>query len=172
MNRENIIRQFRTLLTHLLQQIALSGDPASRELRFDKQLFPEAARTLQGYALQIQHNIEKLERAGAPSSPGFIWLSERIMAQCQAIQRELTAAPERSPLRQNEAAYWLNKYQQQLGYEARLNEMLQQHEQQMTRVETLKQQQEIAEKITQLEQRLARCRHALKETHWQTLLRN
>ncbi|MFC6378266.1 primosomal replication protein PriC [Tatumella terrea] len=183
MNRDKIIRQFVMLIAQLKQQIARAGDPACREKRFDNTLFPVSGPTLTSYLQQTEQSLDKLHQFESASSPAFLWLTEKMAAQCQALQRELATAgrrkalPEgtagrRKALPEGTAGYWRHLYQQQLGYEARLNEMLLQHEQQLTTAGTLQQQQEIGEKLRILEQRLARCRLALKETHWQTTLHN
>lgn len=172
MNRDKIIRQFAMLIAQLKQQIARAGDPECREKRFDNTLFPVSGPTLTSYLQQTEQSLDKLHQFESASSPAFLWLTEKMAAQCQALQRELATAGRRRALPEGTAGYWRHLYQQQLGYEARLNEMLLQHEQQLTTAGTLQQQQEIGEKLRILEQRLARCRLALKETHWQTTLHN
>lgn len=172
MNRDKIIRQFAMLIAQLKQKIAQAGDPACREKRFDNTLFPVSGPTLTSYLQQTEQSLEKLHQFESASSPAFLWLTEQMTAQCQALQRELSTPVRRRTVPADTASHWQHLYQQQLGYEARLNEMLLQHEQQLTTAVTLLQQQEIGEKIRILEQRLARCRLALKESHWQTTLRN
>lgn len=172
MNRDNIIRQFAVLITRLKQQIAQAGDPVCREKRFDNALFPVSGTTLTSYLQQTEQSLEKLHQFESASCPAFLWLTEKMAAQCQALQRELATPVRHRTVPADTAGHWQQLYQQQLGYEARLNEMLLQHEQQLTTAVTLQQQQEIGEKLRILEQRLARCRLALKESHWQTTLRN
>ena len=172
MNKDKIIRQFAVLIAQLKQQLAQAGDPACREKRFDNALFPVSGPTLASYLQQTEQSLEKLQQFASANSPAFVWLTEKMTAQCQALQRELASSGRRRADPADTAGYWQNLYQQQLGYEARLNEMLLQHEHQLTTAETLQQQQEIGEKLRVLEQRLARCRLALKESHWQTTLRN
>ena len=87
------------------------------------------------------------------------------------MQRELNTLESRSAVLPGVADYWLNKYQEQRGYESRLCDIISQHEQQLNNAETLHQQQLIAGKLNLLEQRLARCRAALQESYWQSSVR-
>lgn len=172
MNKEKVISQFQRLLAQLQQQAELAGNPVCREKRFDPLLFADRGHRLLDYIQQIRRHLLTLQAMSDSESPPFQWLSQRMVDQCQAMQRELSSLDSRQPAPATSASYWLNKYQQQRGYEARLCEMIEQQEQQLNTADTLQQQQLIAEHISVLEQRLARCRHALRESHWQASLRN
>lgn len=172
MNKEKVIRQFSALFCHLRRQTEQAGNAVCREKRFDPQLFMDNGNRLQDYLQQINNSLAKLSGVSSGESPEFQWLSQRLLDQCQAMQRELESLESRSAVLPTVADYWLNKYQQQRGYESRLCEMIAQHEQQLNNAETLQQQQVIAGKLSQLEQRLVRCRTALQESYWQSSVRS
>ncbi|WP_157665869.1 primosomal replication protein PriC [Tatumella citrea] len=171
MNKQKVIRQFTALTDHLRRQTEQAGNPVCREKRFDPQLFMDNGNRLQDYLQQVNASLEKLSGISSAESPEFQWLSQRLLDQCQAMQRELNTLDSRRAVLPTVADYWLNKYQEQRGYESRLCEMISQHEQQLNNAETLQQQQLIANKLDLLEQRLARCRAALQESYWQTSVR-
>ena len=171
MNKEKVIRQFTALFAHLCRQAEQAGNPVCREKRFDPQLFVDNGNRLQDYLKQINDHLAKLSAVSSGESPEFEWLSQRLLDQCQAMQRELNTLESRSAVLPGVADYWLNKYQEQRGYESRLCDIISQHEQQLNNAETLHQQQLIAGKLNLLEQRLARCRAALQESYWQSSVR-
>lgn len=171
MNKEKIIQQFSRILDRLTQECQHTHDRPTRQGRFDRQLFSGNSTTLKGCVAEIRHNLHQLQQIDPQHQATVQWLLEKITHQCQALQRELAAPLLRQAVPLTETEYWQQRYQEHRGYEARLCEMLRQHEQQMAQAETLVQQQAIAEKINILEQRLARCRTALKESHWQSTLR-
>ncbi len=171
MNREKVIRQFEVLIMELKRHTEQVNNPVCREKRFDPQLFSNTGNRLSDYLRQLSDNLVKLSQLHDSESPMFRWLSQRMLDQSQAIQRELSSLETRASSPLTAASYWQNKYQQQQGYEIRLSDMIAQHEQQLNCAETLQQQQAIAEKINVLEQRLARCRTALRESYWQSSLR-
>lgn len=171
MNKDKVIHQFTALLSHLCRQAEQAGNPVCREKRFDPQLFINSGNRLQDYLQQMNDSLVKLAGVSSGESPEFQWLSQRLLDQCQAMQRELNTLESRSAAPPTVADYWLNKYQEQRGYESRLCEMISQHEQQLNNSETLQQQQLIAGKLSLLEQRLARCRTALQESYWQSSVR-
>lgn len=172
MNKEKVIRQFTALFAHLSRQAEQAGNPVCKEKRFDPQLFAINGNRLQDYLEQINSSLTKLSGMSSGQSPNFLWLSQRLLDQCQAMQRELDTLESRSAVSPTIADYWLNKYREQRGYESRLCEMISSQEQRLNHVETLQEQQLIAGKLDLLEQRLARCRAALQESYWQSSVRS
>ena len=161
-----------TRLEHIVSQLAQQatqidkqrGD--ARRPLFDEQLFHCRSKNLMPCVQEIRHEIHALrteQNAGKLHPARTQHLCERIIAQIQAVQRELATLDIRKnePKPQRTWRKPLHELYQDLAqhqeWERRLEDMLRDKNQMLPRCTTLQEQQQTQREIVALEGRLARC---------------
>ncbi|MGF1724199.1 primosomal replication protein PriC [Photobacterium nomapromontoriensis] len=144
---------------------------ASRPL-FDEQLFRSRSKLLMPCVNEIRHEISALineQLAGKLQLTRTQHLCEKIVAQIQAIQRELAtqAIRKNEPKRSQSWGKPIHQLHQDLTqhqeWERRLSAMQKDKSLMLGRCTTLDEQRRIQQEILALEGRLARCQQARKK---------
>lgn len=165
-----IQQRLQQLLIALRQELACYSDGVCRLPRFDTQLFRTKGTRLADYLLEVEQNFARLCDSSHDLARSA-WLAERLVDQIAALQREASTQQLRTrreqPVRNPRAA----KYQEYREFERRLLAMIDQREQRLALAETLAVQHQLKQDLETLEQRLARCRQAIRSVEWASSLR-
>ncbi|MEN4788118.1 primosomal replication protein [Pantoea agglomerans] len=166
-----IQQRLQQLLIALRQELACYSDGVCRLPRFDTQLFRTKGTRLADYLLEVEQNFARLCDSSHDLARSA-WLAERLVDQIAALQREASTQQLRTrreqPVRNPRAA----KYQEYREFERRLLAMIDQREQRLALAETLAVQHQLKQDLETLEQRLARCRQAIRSVEWASSLRD
>lgn len=164
MNTHKLLQALEHQLAQLAREIEPQADRPAASSRFDRQLFFCRGTRLRDYFNEIAHNVQAIRQLVADRrSERVAFMSERLIAQIGALQRELStqalrrqdAAPPSSP------PDLYHKLAEHQDYERRLNTMIQDRESLLAQSATLEARQRLQKEIAALEGRLSRCRHAL-----------
>lgn len=162
-----------TRLQAAIQALRLQIEPVAGETcrvsRFDKQLFPGDARQLGQCLAILEQSYARL--CSSQHDEQRLWLAERVANQVAALQRELGSRhlrPQRERVRTDPQQA---KYAEYLGYQQRLQQMIDERETRLAQAETLAVQQQLKQDLTVLEQRMGRCKAAIKQVSWALALR-
>lgn len=168
------LKRLETIVSQLAHEAASTDrkrGEASRPL-FDEQLFRGRSKLLMPCVNEIRHEIHALineQQAGKLQLSRTQHLCEKIVAQIQAIQRELAtqAIRKNEPKRGQGWRKPIHQLHQDLAqhqeWERRLSAMLKDKSHMLGRCQTLADQRQIQQEILALEGRLARCQEALKK---------
>jgi len=162
---ENILEQ----LAHDAAQIDRKRGEASRPL-FDEQLFFCRSKLLTPCVTEVRSEITALRnerKAGILQASRTQHICEKVVAQIQAIQRELATLQIRKnePKRRQGWRRPIHEMYQDLAqhqdWERRLAAMQRDKEMMLNRCSTLAEQQQLQKEILAVEGRLSRCRASL-----------
>ncbi|MCH9405535.1 primosomal replication protein PriC [Pantoea agglomerans] len=170
MSAITIQQRLQQLVIALRQELACHSDGVCRLPRFDTQLFRTKGTRLADYLLEVEQNFARLCDSSHDLARSA-WLAERLVDQIAALQREASTQQLRTRREQAIRNPRAAKYQEYREFERRLLAMIDQREQRLALAETLAVQHQLKQDLETLEQRLARCRQAIRSVEWASSLR-
>ncbi|WP_350306354.1 primosomal replication protein [Photorhabdus viridis] len=150
----------------LAEELTPLADIPFSTARFDQTLFNRRSDKLRGYLQEVRHNMEQLKECVQDRRTEQVaFLTERLVAQMEALKRELST----QSLRKKESRFehkqqatdLYHKLAEHQDYERRLLTMINDRELRLNQQTTLSNQQKIQKEIAALAGRLARCRQSL-----------
>ncbi|CAO97523.1 primosomal replication protein PriC [Erwinia tasmaniensis] len=160
-----LLQQLEIQVEKLAQAVEPHANKRTTQARFDHQLFHCHSTRLGDYLLEIRQNLARLTQSVSDNrTVSVAWMSERVVLQIGALQREIATQKMRSgearPVALKENLY--EKLAEHQDFERRLRAMIGDRESLLAQQETLIQQQQLQRELAALEGRLQRCLQALK----------
>ncbi|MGK2960296.1 MAG: primosomal replication protein PriC [Candidatus Malihini olakiniferum] len=165
MNRHYSLWVLEKQLTLLAQEVDSLADKRLAYSLFDRQIFQSHGTRLRNYLSEVEQNFQSLRLlVEEDCTERVAFMTERLVAQISALQRELStqALRRQEKIQVASASDLYQKLAEHQDYERRLNLMIHDRESQLGSAVTLSvQQQQLQRELAALEGRLARCRQAL-----------
>ncbi|MBI6548753.1 primosomal replication protein PriC [Xenorhabdus lircayensis] len=166
MGIQNLLSALEKQISTLEKDLALLPNTPFSIARFDQTLFHHHSNKLGGYMQEIKQNMEQLKSCVNNYRIEQVkFLSERLVAQIEALKREIAT----QALRKQEDKFERRSQERDLyqrlaehqDYERRLIAMIDDRELQLNKQITLADKYKLQKEIAALAGRLARCRQAL-----------
>lgn len=166
MKTHALIERLSVRVEQLIKDIDVSSSEPSTSARFEQTLFQCRSIYLADYIPEVRQNLAQLASAVKHNQLSRVsFLAERLLAQLEALQRELATEQlrktERTSPTNDDFDNVYQKFAQHQDYERRLAEMLKDRETQLENTVNFSEKNKLQREVVALEGRLSRCRSAL-----------